>query len=186
MSELPPISDSSAAESSLGYLRYWREKKTEVEAHTEQQIKEALKWNERQLLRINAKIAFHEQRLREYMEHSRIKKLDLINGLARIRPGRKSLKFSDWQSFFRWIEEDGERLDLIKVTHIPEKSEVVKYIKRTGEIPPGVEWEAGPDTLVVRHFTETEEMESEKDDEDQEPCQCSEEGSEPGTEDLEA
>jgi hypothetical protein len=111
------------------------------------------RWLDREREKIGKRITWHEQGLRAFLWRSGQKTLRLIHGTLKRVAGREKIEVQDVDLFTPWAESDHP--GLIRVKREPDKAACMKYVKATGEIPPGMDLVLGEDSFCVK-FNEGE------------------------------
>ena len=129
------VEDLGRAERSLVALGLWREEESWVKAHAKKEIERIKLWEEIELKRVHKRIGFHELGLFTYLKALKKKSVKLINGTLRSVAGRETVQILDAEKFCEAYPE----LATMKTTLTPNKNEILKHIKATGEIPEHVD-----------------------------------------------
>ena len=105
-------------------------------------------WKEAQRKRIEKRISWNNEALRNWMWSTNKKTVSLPSGTLRRRVGRDRIDVVLEETFLQWAENAG--LDaLMRVRRSPNKKAITAYVKETGEEPPGVELNRASDTFSV-------------------------------------
>tara|TARA_R100000234_G_C4999885_1_gene179790 strand:+ start:2192 stop:2713 length:522 start_codon:yes stop_codon:yes gene_type:complete len=147
-----PVLCESAIEANdrLRALDYWRKEKSSVESVASEEMGRIEVWRDRELRRVEKRIAWNENILREYLEARGKSTLSLPYGTLKARKGRERIDVPQEEVFLHWAEVSG-RSDLVrkKETVSPDKKKILEWVRETGEEPPGVELNKGADTFSV-------------------------------------
>lgn len=141
------VEDGEQAEKHLRALGHWRRREAEINAHakTEQERIEA--WRIGELDRIAPRIAWHEAGLAAYMGRIKDKTVRLINGTIKRIAGRDRVEVQNFDALKAWCVAAGK--NLVRIKEEPDKVEIAKHIKATGELPDGVDVVTGEDSIKI-------------------------------------
>ena len=151
----PHINSDADAESSLESIVYWERKREEARSHHEKMVQKLASWWRRRTDHFDRKIGWHEAALEFYLNNTGRKKIDLYNGtISKRKKPLKVIKPPDIEQHDMVVEQlkrNPAYTHMIqsKVVDTVDTRAVLAHHRETGEIPPGLEIERGPDTFVV-------------------------------------
>jgi len=142
--ELPPVTVEAeeGANKSLRAVRYWRAEARKVAFQAQTEVDRIKAWEERELARLDRRIAWHEEGLRAFLWGTGKKTLKLAFGTLKRTAGRDRVVVEDAPAF---LQAAGP--DLVRVKTDPDKAAILRHIKATGEIPEGCDLVQGEDTF---------------------------------------
>lgn len=158
------LQNPEQAEDQFRFIRYWSNELEKIEKHAERETEKIARWADNRIAKIRNKIHWHESGLIDFMEHQRIRKLDLAHGKVKKIKGREIIEITDPEALDRWYESLDdyklrERLVNTKITVTPSKKALMEHYKETGECVPGVEIRRNPDKIQIDtddHLTEVD------------------------------
>ena len=157
-----PIVDAIQAEEAIEYVLYWEKEKEKVKAHVEKLRGRADKYEMNENARIDRKIQYHTDRLRNFtvdeIKHKKEKSVNLATGTLSLTKRQPEITIFQEIEYRKWVSmqvaHHGMRNDDFYTIKEPvegkiSKEKLNKYIKKTGEIPQGVQVEHHEDTFKV-------------------------------------
>jgi phage host-nuclease inhibitor protein Gam len=88
--------------------------------------------------KLNKKISWLKWNLEQYIRSTDDKTINLPHGQLKIRLGRDKIEVADMDKFLKTAAERGF-LRTIPESYQPDLQAILEHLRRTGEIPPGVE-----------------------------------------------
>lgn len=146
------VADIERAERTLEELKELKDKRAEIMAHADNEMKKIAEWKVNMLGKVDRQTLWLENGLQAFLWNSGKKTLSLIHGTMRRIAGRERIeidadKFSNWYDVARVANSAVDRLMKIEMT--PIKKNIADFIKASGEIPEGVEVIKGVDSFTV-------------------------------------
>lgn len=148
------VHDLASANWALGKLRYWQQRKTEIDQTEASMIAEAKKWAEAERDRLQPHIDNFENLLKLYhyekfQEDEKRKTISLPYGELVTREGSVVVEVTDRAAFEKAAANGDLPMDLIRYKYEPIKAAIKKHVEETGEAIPGVKIEKMPRTFKV-------------------------------------
>lgn len=138
----------AAAEAHLRSLARQREEYTEIEARFDTEIARLMARADRTLKQLRKRQAWHEGALHAYYVRKGAKRLVLANATLSSVRGRERVEVHDVDALGLWNNTNQQAL--MEYTPKPLKTDILAYIKDTGELPNGVELVRGEDSFKVK------------------------------------
>jgi hypothetical protein len=110
----------------------------EVEKTAEAEINLIAAWKDTELSRIDKQRSFLTWQLEQYIKSTDEKTIRLAHGTLKLRLGRDKIEVVDIDAFMKVAKKEG-LLRTMPEYQEPDLRLVTEYVKKTGEIPAGVE-----------------------------------------------
>lgn len=130
--------DRVRADQILMALQRLDNQSAEIERTAESEIRLIASWKEDEISRVEKKRAFLTFQLENYIKGTDEKTIRLAHGVVKLRMGREKIEVVDIKRFL----EVGKKCGLLRTYpeyQEPDLRAIADYVKRTGEIPTGVE-----------------------------------------------
>lgn len=136
------------AESHLRSLARLRTDHAEIEERFDTEIARLMARADQTLERLRKRQAWHEGALKAYFVRKGEKRLVLANATLSSVRGRERVEVHDVDALGLWNNTNQQAL--VEYTPKPLKTDILAYIKDTGELPNGVELVRGEDSFKVK------------------------------------
>lgn len=138
-------------ESNLQHIKYWEEQLEQRRKHANKEIEKAKTWLALQEERIESKLSWHRESIRQHMEKDGVKSASFINGRVAWHKGRERVEVLDEEKFLTWVRVRGkDDLTNTKTITTPNKNEIRDFVRISGELPDGIDLIVGEDQLVIK------------------------------------
>jgi len=157
-----PITDAIQAEEAIEFVLYWQKEKEKVNAHVQKLKDRANAYDMRENARIDRKIQYHTDRLRSFtageIKNKKEKSVNLATGTLSLKKKQPEITIFEEAAYRRWISmqvnNHGMKNSDFYAVPVPSVSKLSKeklnaYVKKTGEIPLGVEMTEQEDSFKV-------------------------------------
>ncbi len=145
--EIPPLADNEVeVEDHLRCIAYWRQKREERRQHGLKMVLKAKQWMEDQERLCVQREDWHKYGISCYLHVRHKTRLNLVHGNVSLIEGKERVVFSDTElEHFITVAPSA----CVGKKFWPLKDEIMKHIKATGELLPGVEIVKGGEVLRV-------------------------------------
>ena len=152
--ELDIVPEVVDIEESLKKFSYWSGKQEEVDNHAKEEHDKIDVWRDLETEKINKKIAWHRRCIEAYLGNRKITSGNFVNGKIRTTKGREVVMITDHDAFKEWVanSEYSSNFDFMNenIVQTPSKTEIMNCIKKTGEIPNGVDFITTEDKIKIK------------------------------------
>tara|TARA_R110000744_G_scaffold178725_3_gene297742 strand:- start:7172 stop:7753 length:582 start_codon:yes stop_codon:yes gene_type:complete len=131
----------------LRSMRYWIKEMIRVDELYDEELSRLQAWYKKHQTRIKKRILWNEDALKAYLWSTNLKSIDLPEGVLKRRKGSERIDVVLDEVFIDWCQKGGH--DLFRTKHQPDKAAIKKFVKDSGEEPPGVELNVGEDSFSV-------------------------------------
>lgn len=131
--------DRLRADAMLGAVSVVEQQMGDVNKLAEDEIRLIEEYRSRELARLDKKVSWLVWNLEQFMRSTKEKTLRLPRGELKIRKGRDRIAVVAMEKF---LEVAGKLrlLRSVPETHQPDNQAILNHIKRTGEVPAGIEY----------------------------------------------
>ena len=141
-------------EVSLRNFSYWENELDNINEHAKEEHDKINMWHDRQVEKINKRISWHKNSIEAYLKRRNITKGNFVNGTVRTTKGRETVVVNDPDVFKDWVTRSEYRSNFHflneNVIQTPSKMEIMNCIKKTGEIPDGVDLVTSEDKITIK------------------------------------
>lgn len=144
------IPNEMQAERHLKAVSYYRREAQRIAAHAQAHRAQIDAWEQARLRPIEARAAWHEGGLRGWFAGVGRKSVKLVYGSLQVVAGRDRVEVTDFAALNKAVGEGvGEMYNLIRLKAEPDKTGIARFIKETGEVPPGCDLVRGEDRVKI-------------------------------------
>jgi uncharacterized membrane protein YqiK len=125
------------ADQLLMAIQVLEEKVEDVNKMVDEEIKLIEDYRQNEEERLAKRVRWFAWNLEQFMRASGEKTVNLPHGTMKLRLGRDKVEITDLQQFLN-NKSNQEFLKVIPESYQPDTQEIVKYVKRTGDVPDGI------------------------------------------------
>ena len=152
--ELDIVGEVVDIEESLRKFSYWSGKQEEVDKHAKEEYDKIDVWRDSETEKINKKLSWHRRCIEAYLGSRKITSGNFVNGKIRTTKGRDVVVVNDHDAFKEWVTKNQHYTPFEfmneNIVQTPSKTEIMNYIKKTGEIPSGVDFVTTEDKIRIK------------------------------------
>jgi hypothetical protein len=132
----------------LAEIRDIEQQITAIHEQAECEVALIKDWELRRCLQFQERIAFMARKLEAFIRETGQKTMDLPHGVLKIRKAPDKVEIADLAVFLQHARS--ELLSIVPENIKPDLPRIKEYIKRTGEIPDGVQFIQGSDAFTYK------------------------------------